>query len=251
MRLLNMRNLANLETLIFENNRATILDHDPEPFLQGASSLKKLSLKNNLFFGRLRPSRLPELFLRPVANTLEYLDISQNEMVHLNKDMFVGMKRIRYLNIVGNMLRTIPSDSFANMAVITRLAVGHNHIEPLDPETFRNLPNLRSLDIGDNRFKCDCELLEFQKWAKVATSARQLDVNDYPNECYSPLELKLKHASLFNYEMSWIACYHHLEMVVGAMFGFFAVILISLAVCVHYYRHDIVFWSVITIEIEE
>ena len=216
---LTVRNLVKLTSLIFDGNGAFIT-RDVERVLQGLPNLKKLSLKQNYMrhmYGNL--SR----FLRPVGNTLETLYMAENKIEYLDENMFRYMKTIQILDMSHNRVKTIPRNSFSN-SVITNIDLRSNLIETLDVETFNHLPFLRRLFLSDNKFHCDCDLIAFQQWTKDQVSKRRLHIGPQP-KCYAPAELKRDHVFVLKYVMPWIACDHNLDMVVGAICAFVAVVL--------------------------
>ena len=95
MHYLIVRNMAKLETLDFSFNSAFVT-RETERVLQGLPNLKTLYLRSNY----IRKNNLASL-LRPVADTLERLDISDNKIEYLNKSTFTLTKRVfGYLAII-------------------------------------------------------------------------------------------------------------------------------------------------------
>ena len=239
-----VRNLARLETLNFDRNGASATV-DPGGVLQGLARLTKLSLKNNALYKM--SSEQMRRFLRPVAKTLTYFSIARNNIQYLTKAMFSNMEQIQFLNIGYNRLKTIHSDLFQHTVHVTSIALYGNLIETFNVGTFRNLPYLRRLYFTFNQFRCDCDLVEFRQWAKKELLAGRLRVLGAAEEiCYTPSELKYDKVRVFDYEMAWIACDQHLEMVVASVCGFLALVLVGLVVCAYRYRYDLIFWWVIT-----
>ena len=81
------------------------------------------------------------------------VDISRNHIVRIDKNVFSNQKNIIDIHAGSNKMEFIDPDAFGNNPHLTQLVISWNNIEEIHPETFRKNPNLQSVDLRSNRIK--------------------------------------------------------------------------------------------------
>ncbi|KAL3848108.1 hypothetical protein ACJMK2_018987 [Sinanodonta woodiana] len=144
-------NLKNLRSLFLGDNLfGLILMKDSEGRIFGnLSKLRTLVLSNN------KISSLPVQLFSGLYS-LEYLDISRNDLQILNFNM--DRMKITYLNINQNQLSSLAQ----NVRMILTKQAKFNNV---------------TIDLRNNPFQCDCSSFEFMKW--VYNEKSQIKFNGF------------------------------------------------------------------------
>ena len=152
--------LFNLKELRLNNNNIYLVDNY---FIRSLNFLKTLNLASNAI------EYLPNLF----SSSLEYLNLSSNNIQSLNDYFASHLRSIRLIDFDSNTgLHTISSRSFCfiNIVTLEKLSFRSTDLPSLD--TFQELlcrlaENNQSeslLDINHNiNLKCHCMLIQFEK----------------------------------------------------------------------------------------
>lgn len=120
-------------------------------------------------FTSMGPSKMTHLYLQnsiiyklngPIvgANTVRYLDLSNNFCNFISDYFFDGLKNLSYLDLSQNVLGKVLEDDnngniFRNLVNLTILNLRSNRIFRLPPAIFRNLNQLKTIDISDNTLR--------------------------------------------------------------------------------------------------
>ncbi|XP_068626244.1 insulin-like growth factor-binding protein complex acid labile subunit [Battus philenor] len=97
------------------------------------------------------------------------LDLSNCNILSLNRDAFKNTENITDLNLAGNQIKS----GATSLAFLERLHhlekinLSNNNLTTIEPEVFINNPKLRSLNLIGNPFVCDCKIAEMWDWANM------------------------------------------------------------------------------------
>ncbi|KAK6195133.1 hypothetical protein SNE40_000619 [Patella caerulea] len=155
--------LENLEVLDLSGNDLSIIN---ETFMDAFPNLTKLYISNS-FITNDFIIKNGTRFLRPLEK-LEHLDISNNGLVILPKDIFNFRITLKIINLSGNKLVAIPD--LLHLVKLESLYLNHNSLTAihrpnrnmLDKTTEVNT-NLSVYMMG-NTFICTCDSISFLLW---------------------------------------------------------------------------------------
>lgn len=142
-------------TYLFELVSLRIEDYGSQPRELDASTLN-FTLKNciNLAFFHLSGVKLPlNVNKLDNKNTLEAVEIVNNNIVSLSNQTFGGLKQIVSLNLRNNSLKCIDEDTFNQQTSMEKLDLSHNKLEALHEDIFRENYFLLEIDLSYNRLK--------------------------------------------------------------------------------------------------
>ncbi|XP_059183411.1 uncharacterized protein LOC131962426 [Centropristis striata] len=202
--------LVNLKRLNLEDNHIKYTDTEPlsHPPFSRLSNLDTLSINGQHSRGK---SRLPCNFLQGLTNLLLFnarniqllslhkdtfiytprlrnLDISSNDLMNLDADLFFPIRSLLSLYISRTSLQSLDFLIEANLTNLEFLQGRKNQYSVLSKEVFESLPALDYLDIEGNSFICDCDNAWFLEWA---ANNKQTQVADaYNFSCNYPTDLK-------------------------------------------------------------
>lgn len=135
---------------IFEKNKKlisvsliqnSIYEIYPKAFSE--TSISTLELK----FNQIRTLE----FLTPLAESLEILNLSNNEIEKIPPETFSEFAKISHLDFSSNKLLVIESRSFDGAESIKNFIVKQNLINAIDQRFFDAAPNLINLDLRENK----------------------------------------------------------------------------------------------------
>lgn len=165
--------LTNLRELNLSNSSLTSLES--ESFI-GLSSLSDLDLSRNKIV------TLPEKLFEACRYTLDFLDLSYNQIPRIQPFYFNMLKSLRVLDLShnkiqlihakafeklnmltdlkcrGNLISTLPDTLFSNVLSIQVIELGKNNISRIASTLFDNLYQLSSLNLESNPLHCDCSV---------------------------------------------------------------------------------------------
>ncbi|XP_014216739.1 toll-like receptor 6 [Copidosoma floridanum] len=159
--------LRSLRSLDLSDNRIVALPADV--FRDAATSLKELKLQNNSL-AVLAPNLMANMqqlvaldLSRNVLTSsgmdsgtfaglirLIVLDLSFNQLTHVNELMFKDLYTLQILSLKFNELTDIPADTFAPMSNLHTLELSHNRLKRLDAQSLNGLFALSLLALNYN-----------------------------------------------------------------------------------------------------
>lgn len=222
-------NLNNLRELNLSNSSLSSLES--ESFI-GLSSLSDLDLSRNKIV------TLPDKLFEACRYTLDYLDLSYNQITRILPSYFNMLKSLRVLDLShnkiqlihakafeklnmltdlkcrGNLISTLPDTLFSKLLSIQVIELGKNNISRIASTLFDNLYQLSILNLESNPLHCDCSI------RLIRMTYRYLQIQGV---CKSPEEY-------YEYQVSKLkrdeSCFNILE-------GFSSVSLFSSIIDVH------------------
>ncbi|CAG0886331.1 unnamed protein product [Darwinula stevensoni] len=141
--------IHSLKDLSIENCK---LGDIPSLAFQGLSLLKNLSLRTENTEWSAMSLKLSPGSLDPLRS-LEYLDLSQNNIWEVPPRIFCQLKYLKFLNLSGNRIQEIVELSFRDEPCapeLLTLDLSHNDIVVLPSHGFRSLGQLRELHLENN-----------------------------------------------------------------------------------------------------
>lgn len=128
------------ENLIVVCNGTSIIEEVPITFNPGIRELRITYTKLKLVVAAL-----------DLYKELEYLDMSHNQLEHVETCSFTNQERLKVLKLGHNPINTIVNDTFAGMMSLTRLYLDSNALVALPAKAFVSLTSLQELDLSNNR----------------------------------------------------------------------------------------------------
>ncbi|KAG7533532.1 Leucine-rich repeat [Arabidopsis thaliana x Arabidopsis arenosa] len=184
----SLRRLRNLQILNFSLNE---FNNSIFPFLNAATSLKTLSLRNNYMYVPFPAKELKNL------TNLELLDLSGNRIDgSIPVREFPYLKMLKALDLSNGIYSSMEWQGLRNLTNLEVLSLGNNNFhEPIPIEVFCKLKNLRELDLRENYFVGQLPLCfgSLNKLRFLDLSSNQLSGNIPPS--FSILE-SLEYLSL-------------------------------------------------------
>lgn len=111
------------------------------------TKLERLDLSNNEFVV------MPSNTLGEVGFTLRILDLSNNQIEHLDSTMFPETPLLTGLNLCNNKIALVPDNVFTSLNGLLRLELCGNRLRANYKELFHYLPSLRELNIASTGVK--------------------------------------------------------------------------------------------------
>ncbi|XP_052693897.1 toll-like receptor 4 [Crassostrea angulata] len=137
----------NLEVFYFHDNMYKMTLEKFSFTSLGPPKITHLYFQNNIIYGLNGPIL--------GANSVRYIDLSNNFCNFISDQFFDGMNNVSYLDLSKNALGKVLEDDyngniFRNLVNLTTLNLRSNRIVRLPPAIFRNLNELETIDISDN-----------------------------------------------------------------------------------------------------
>jgi Leucine-rich repeat (LRR) protein len=157
------KDLLNLNYLNLDSNKITSLKQ-----IQFHQNLSELSIRSNMLsylneinsnglkFFYASNNLIQSINLNNSMPILEHLDVSQNRLIKISENSFVGLKKLRFLNLSGNKLDLQSQFNnisyFHNQILLETLDLSFNEIKYLDSNvTFQKLSSLKILNLQNNK----------------------------------------------------------------------------------------------------
>ncbi|XP_065338557.1 chaoptin [Cloeon dipterum] len=133
--------LPELRSLTLAQNHIRSLPRD----VFAGTRLERLDLSNNQFVV------MPSSALSEVGTSLRYLDISHNQLEHLDATMFPNTPHLLGLNLAGNRLTILPDNVFTGLGGgLLRLDLSSNPLQRANfKELFHYVQRLRHLNLAN------------------------------------------------------------------------------------------------------
>ncbi|XP_061930203.1 chaoptin isoform X4 [Apis cerana] len=131
----------NLEQLYLDGNNLTTI---PTMSLKGPKSLRVLSLSGNNI------GSLPRAALLMLGESLLRLDLSENELSHMEDGALLGLEQLFLLNISRNDLSRFNSDVFKGAYNLLQLDLSTNFLREFPSDALRHLTELKFLNVSNN-----------------------------------------------------------------------------------------------------
>ncbi|KAL0132508.1 hypothetical protein PUN28_000330 [Cardiocondyla obscurior] len=132
---------VNLEELYLDGNNLTTV---PTVSLKGPRAIRVLSLaSNNIGF-------LSRDAFDTLGESLLQLDLSDNELSHIEDGAFSGIQHLLFFNISYNSLSRFNSDVFKDISSLLHLDLSANFLQEFPTDALRYLKDLKFLNISNN-----------------------------------------------------------------------------------------------------
>ncbi|XP_076655058.1 uncharacterized protein LOC143360254 [Halictus rubicundus] len=130
-----------LEQLYLDRNEIATV---PTASLKGPNSIRVLSLSGNVV------GSLPRGAFSSIGGSLLRLDLSNNELSHIEDGALFGLERLLLLNLSRNDLGRFNSDAFEGAYNLLQLDLSVNFLQEFPSEAIRLLADLRFLNLSNN-----------------------------------------------------------------------------------------------------
>ncbi len=142
------RNLSSLQHINLEHNALKTLEGGG---LRGLVFLQVLDLSYNQIVSL---SGVFSSSAKDSFQSLQYLNLSNNEIEILLPGMFDGLIELIELNLRANRINTVPRGAFTlHLGGLINLQLSHNQIESLQDEALADLHKLAALNLSNNFIK--------------------------------------------------------------------------------------------------
>lgn len=122
---------------------------------------------------------------RDLPQTVEFLDLSCNNIMALHEGDFQNTSILRFLNISWNRLEEIHPNTFLRTPLLESLDLSHNRLRNLsDQQYLLHTGNLLMLNLAHNKFlsmKLAREFSSLVKLRRIALGAKSIRVGDFEN----------------------------------------------------------------------
>lgn len=137
--------LSGLDKLVYlelDNNSITSVEAGA---LDGDTSLKQLSISGNEL------NALPDHLLDDAGDTINFIELSNNEFVKLPNCINAATKKLRKISAFNNALEDISNIDFTKMSNLEEVNFYKNYIAQVPDGTFAKNKKLYSVDFHDNQ----------------------------------------------------------------------------------------------------
>ena len=150
--------LQKLTKLFLSGNRLTLDDLEQDAF-EGLCSLQDLYLDHNLLMA------IPRARTVGTLPSLQHLYLTNNAIVSVGSEDFLGYEGLTVLNLQNNKLETLLTGTFERLQNLTDLRLNGNMISSIKIDAFKKLSKLTFLTLDKNRLSgiaSPSETLSFQ-----------------------------------------------------------------------------------------
>ena len=210
-------------------------------FFQDGPNLQFLNLSRNYLGTSISKDKNGSIFQS--LGKLDILDLSDNRLTELPKQIFVGLNKLTKLYL-GNNLLTEFKVILSHLRFLERLDLSNNQLTTIE-ESLRTyfdgqiqIANF-SLNLVGNNFKCDCENIDFLKW--ISKSHVEFE-NIHNYVCYYGNDVS-KTGNLSNakdiYQELEKHCYNYTPLIVMSTATVVLVLSLTGAATVYRYRWNL------------
>lgn len=161
----NVSELQHLNSISIEQASVFAID---ETALKPLESLSSLSFINstipifnnsNVFAAipKLRTLQLTGCALRKFdyakSNSLEELNLSQNQIVSINQNTFLNVPYLTLINLDNNLVSSIHPNAFAKLSNLQDVTLAYNNISNIPRDLFQNNTEILSINLSNNPLK--------------------------------------------------------------------------------------------------
>ncbi|NXX58370.1 GPV protein, partial [Scopus umbretta] len=134
----------------------------------------------------------PELSVLPKnvfsgLNELRGLSLHTNNISSLPEGIFLSLQKLQNISLFDSRLEALPRNLFHNLKHLQKVYLNSTKLQSLPGDFFTALPELQEVFLVDNPWKCDCQILGFQKWLQ---KSMEIVKNVSSLMCDSPLALQ-------------------------------------------------------------
>ncbi|XP_073983632.1 uncharacterized protein isoform X2 [Rhodnius prolixus] len=137
------KHLSNLRVIDLSFNHLRSIPRDAFQF----TKLERIDLSNNEFLV------MPSASLGEVGFTLRLLDISNNQIEHLDSTVFPETPNLTGLNLCNNRITLVPDNVFTSVGGLLKLEMCGNRLRANFKELFHYLQSLRVLNLAETGLK--------------------------------------------------------------------------------------------------
>ncbi|XP_069684373.1 adhesion G protein-coupled receptor A3 isoform X2 [Periplaneta americana] len=98
--------------------------------------------------------------------SLQKLNLSRSHIYSIENEAFANLTNLKRLDLYGNRLKFINIHTFAGLENLEKLVLSQNFIMKIKEGTFDELISLKQLDLSGNPLLCDCELGWLLEWSR-------------------------------------------------------------------------------------
>ncbi|KAK7501699.1 hypothetical protein BaRGS_00007130 [Batillaria attramentaria] len=221
--------LTSLETLSLSGNDCYNIS---EAIFDNLPVLRELRLSNfnlNPEFFRTHARRLFQNLL-----LLQTLDLSLNNLIHVDLNMLRSSRHLKELNMAGNRLQSLPLDLTLHEELEV-IDLTNNMLTTLEQHERQVLDKLTgkhnlTLHLGGNPLLCVCSNLDFVRW--LWSTEVQLDGDGRDSRTFTCVtesgEVSDTHSVLVQYDTHWRRCVG--QQVLGVTTAAFLLLLLALVI---------------------
>jgi hypothetical protein len=239
-----MRGSESFEYVDFSNNLCYEVH---AKFFAHAVSIKTLLLSQNLL-GFVLDTGSAGVILGQMRN-MTYLDLSQNRIAHLPRDVFQGNVNLRHLHLGDNLLHDFDVN-LEHMLQLKYLNLSSNQLATLSAG-FRNTLDRQSsvsnvtVNLQNNRLQCTCAQLDFLQWL-VTTSVHFENRSTY--ECHQSGNTTVVHLDQLRRIVNQLEkdCASYFGLILGVTVAIVTAIIITVGGVVYRYRWQLRYWYYVT-----
>ncbi|XP_062597087.1 toll-like receptor 4 isoform X2 [Saccostrea cucullata] len=170
--------MRSVQYLDLSNNFCSRVSND---FFIDFLNIQVLNLSNNLLWESLKVDKSGKIFRN--QKRLQVLDLANNKIGALPRDIFRGFSDLTYLNLSSNSL-AIFNVSISHLSKLKWIDLSSNQLSSLNEEmrtTLNSLSDVRkvSLNLQNNPLRCSCSNIQFLTWIGQSRNIEFLNMNNY------------------------------------------------------------------------
>lgn len=167
---------------------------------------------------------------------LTSLHLEHNQLLDLSnwERLFRSLSLLKNLDLSYNNLNHFKSSIFSMCKSLQYINVSYNRIYYVEPSALKVMKKLSKVDFSGNRFKCDCDLIEFRDWI-YNTGVEIVNRENGNYTCIAPSHQNGKDVGEFEvdeFECDFMFLYIVVYSTVG---GIFVVVVVTTAFVCHYH----------------